>query len=83
MRAIAACSADRIGFEIELNQLVKITDEDEYFPPPPELRELVPALDSLAAVAFGGDPEAARSLGGPFAGDRASDAAEMLARLDC
>ena len=61
---------------------VRVTDEDEYFPPPPELRELVPALDSLAAVAFGGDPEAARSRGGPFAGDRGADAAEMLARLD-
>ncbi len=61
---------------------VRVTDEDEYFPPPPELRELVPALDALAAVAFGGDPQAARALGGPFAGDRASDAADMLARLD-
>ena len=61
---------------------VRVTDEDEYFPPPPELRELVPALDALAAVAFGGDPQAARALGGPFAGDRTSDAAEMLARLD-
>src|SRR5918992_589273 len=27
---------------------VHVTDEDEYFPPPRELRELVPALDSLA-----------------------------------
>jgi 4-hydroxy-3-methylbut-2-enyl diphosphate reductase len=61
---------------------VRVTDEDEYFPPPPELRELVPALDALAAVAFGGDPEAARALGGPFAGDRSSDATEMLARLE-
>src|SRR6476620_4857824 len=61
---------------------VRVTDEDEYFPPPPELRELVPALDTLAAVAFGGDPQAARALGGPFAGDRAADAAEMLASLD-
>jgi len=61
---------------------VRVTDEDEYFPPPPELRELVPALDALAAVAFGGDPGAARALGGRFAADRASDAAEMLASLD-
>ena len=61
---------------------VRVTDEDEYFPPPPELRELVPALDALAALAFGGDPAVARSLGGRFAGDRASDASEMLASLD-
>ena len=61
---------------------VRVTDEDEYFPPPPELRELVPALDALAAFAFGGDPRAARALGGRFAGDRASDAAEMLASLN-
>ena len=33
-----------------------MTDEDEYFPPPPELRELVPALDALAALMVGGDP---------------------------
>ena len=46
---------------------VRVTDEDEYFPPPPELRELVPALDALAALAFGGDPQAARALGGRFA----------------
>ena len=61
---------------------VRVTDEDEYFPPPPELRELVPALDALAAFAFGGDPQAARALGGRFAGDRAADASEMLASLD-
>ncbi len=61
---------------------VRVTDEDEYFPPPPELRELVPALDALAAVVFGGDPGTARARGGPFAGDRVSDATEMLARLD-
>jgi len=61
---------------------VRVTDEDEYFPPPPELRELVPALDALAAIAFGGDPHAARALGGRFAQDRAADASEMLASLD-
>ena len=35
---------------------VRVTDEDEYFPPPRELRELIPALDAVAAFAFGGDP---------------------------
>jgi 4-hydroxy-3-methylbut-2-enyl diphosphate reductase len=61
---------------------VRVSDEDEYFPPPPELRELVPALDTIAAFAFGGAPRAARALGGRFAGDRSADAAEMLASLD-
>src|SRR5204862_325701 len=39
---------------------VYVTDEDEYFPPPRELRELVPALDGLAALMVGGDPVEAR-----------------------
>jgi 4-hydroxy-3-methylbut-2-enyl diphosphate reductase len=75
--AVIAVLAPEAGVE-----RVRVTDEDEYFPPPPELRELVPALDTIAAFAFGGDPAAARALGGRFAGDRASDAAEMLASLD-
>ena len=49
---------------------VYVTDEDEYFPPPRELRELVPALDVVAALALGGDPRASRELGGPFSADR-------------
>jgi 4-hydroxy-3-methylbut-2-enyl diphosphate reductase len=75
--AVIAALAPTAGVE-----RVRVTDEDEYFPPPPELRELVPALDALAALAFGGDPQKARALGGRFAGDRASDAAEMLASLN-
>ena len=62
-------------------RVVRVTDEDEYFPPPRELREIVPALDSLVAVMFGGDPAAARSLGGPLAADRATDASAVLANL--
>ena len=42
---------------------VRVTDEDEYFPPPRELRELIPALDAVAAFAFGGDPDARRERG--------------------
>jgi 4-hydroxy-3-methylbut-2-en-1-yl diphosphate reductase len=57
---------------------VFVTDEDEYFPPPRELRELVPLLDALSAFAFGGDPETARKLGGPFANDREADASSAL-----
>ena len=29
---------------------MRVTEEDEYFPPPPELRELVPALDAAGRV---------------------------------
>src|SRR5262249_9877884 len=42
---------------------VFVIDEDEYFPPPRELRELLPALDSLVAFALGGNPPAARTHG--------------------
>ncbi len=62
-------------------ELVHVTDEDEYFPPPRELRELVPTLDSVAAFLLGGDPAAARARGGPFTEDRAVDASHALADL--
>ncbi len=39
---------------------VHVTDEDEYFPPPRELRELMSALDVAAPALFGGPlPDAA------------------------
>lgn len=60
---------------------VHVTDEDEYFPPPRQLRELMPLLDSLTAMAAGGDPAAARGLGGAFTDDRRMDASEALADL--
>src|SRR5918994_2150911 len=60
---------------------VHVTDEDEYFPPPRELRELVPALDGLAALMVGGNPVAARRRGGPFSDDRGMDASLVLAEL--
>ncbi len=62
-------------------ELVYVTEEDEYFPPPRELRELVPALDGLAALMVGGDPTAARRRGGPFSDDRGMDASLVLADL--
>jgi len=62
-------------------QVVRVTDEDEYFPPPRELRELLPALDVVAALLTGGDPGAARRLGGPFDDDRGADASAVLADL--
>jgi 4-hydroxy-3-methylbut-2-enyl diphosphate reductase len=60
---------------------VHVTDEDEYFPPPRELRELVPALDGLVALMLGGDPDAARRRGGPLSDDRGVDASTVLAGL--
>jgi 4-hydroxy-3-methylbut-2-enyl diphosphate reductase len=60
---------------------VFVTDEEEYFPPPRELRELLPSLDAVAALLVGGDPAAARARGGPFSDDRAADASDVLARL--
>jgi 4-hydroxy-3-methylbut-2-en-1-yl diphosphate reductase len=60
---------------------VRVTDEDEYFPPPRELRELIPALDALAAFALGGDPQLARRAGGPLSDDRSLDASGVLAAL--
>jgi 4-hydroxy-3-methylbut-2-enyl diphosphate reductase len=60
---------------------VRVTEEDEYFPPPRELRELMPALDALVAVAFGADPVAARARGGPLTADRDRDASAVLAAL--
>jgi 4-hydroxy-3-methylbut-2-enyl diphosphate reductase len=60
---------------------VRVTDEDEYFPPPRELREMIPALDAAAALMLGGDVTAVRTTGGPFADDRALDASKVLAGL--
>lgn len=34
---------------------IRITDEDEYFPPPRNLRDLLNALDSVAVIGLGGD----------------------------
>ncbi len=76
VEAVIAKLAPRDGV-----RAVRVTDEDEYFPPPRELRELMPALDSLAALVFGGDPAAARDARGPFAGDRGLAASHVLGTL--
>jgi 4-hydroxy-3-methylbut-2-enyl diphosphate reductase len=60
---------------------VRVTEESEYFPPPRELRELLPTLDALVALTLGGDPAAARTRGGPFAADRDVAASDALAAL--
>jgi 4-hydroxy-3-methylbut-2-enyl diphosphate reductase len=74
VESVIARLAPRTGVEV-----VRMTDEDEYFPPPRELRELIPALDAVAALMLGGDVTAVKAPGGPFVDDRILDASKVLA----
>ncbi len=59
-------------------ELVSVTDEDEYFPPPRELRDLLSAVGAFVSFTLGGPPPTA-----PLAEDRqiaASDVLDALAR---
>jgi 4-hydroxy-3-methylbut-2-enyl diphosphate reductase len=56
---------------------VTVTNEDEYFPPPRELRELLSALDAVVSVTLGAPP-ASRSA---FADDRHRAASDVLDAL--
>jgi 4-hydroxy-3-methylbut-2-enyl diphosphate reductase len=60
-------------------ELVRVTDEDEYFPPPRELREVFPALDVAAALTLGGDPHA--DAFGVSRDDRSVAASDVLASM--
>jgi 4-hydroxy-3-methylbut-2-enyl diphosphate reductase len=55
---------------VEGVEVVDVIDEDEYFPPPRELREAMGALDLAYAATLGADPAAARDAGGAFTDDR-------------
>jgi 4-hydroxy-3-methylbut-2-enyl diphosphate reductase len=55
---------------------VRITDEDEYFPPPRELRDLLTAVDVLATFAIGGSVAERPGLR-----DRELAASDVLAQL--
>jgi len=55
-------------------EVVSVTDEDEYFPPPRELRELVGGVTALLGVTLG-----APGGGAPFADDREVAASDVLA----
>jgi len=55
---------------------VRITDEDEYFPPPRNLRELLSAIDVVATLAAGGPVGSQTQLQ-----DRHVDASEVLTGL--
>jgi 4-hydroxy-3-methylbut-2-en-1-yl diphosphate reductase len=76
VQAVIARLAPRGGVEE-----VDVTDEEEYFPPPRTLREVMPVLDTVAALATGGSPKAAAALGGSFSADRAVNASDTLAAL--
>ncbi|MGI9601525.1 MAG: 4-hydroxy-3-methylbut-2-enyl diphosphate reductase [Acidimicrobiales bacterium] len=56
---------------------ISITDEDEYFPPPRNLRDLLGAIDDFATLALGG-PLTDR----PPVNDRQLHASDVLAGLD-
>jgi 4-hydroxy-3-methylbut-2-enyl diphosphate reductase len=58
---------------------VHVTEEDEYFPPPRELRELMSALDVTVAAVFGGPLPDGALAGGAFSEDRRVDASDVLA----
>jgi len=63
----------------------RVTTEDEYFPPPPELREQLRALALAVGVLTGGrvptGPNGEPALLDPVSNDRLSSAAEVLAGL--
>jgi 4-hydroxy-3-methylbut-2-enyl diphosphate reductase len=60
-------------------EVVQVITEDEYFPPPPELRELLPALSACLSLLAGGPAPAGRA--DPMADDRTRSAAAELAGL--
>jgi 4-hydroxy-3-methylbut-2-enyl diphosphate reductase len=55
---------------------VRVTDEEEYFPPPRALRDMLSVIDLLAAIGLGGDPGALAPVN-----DRDRPASVVLAQL--
>jgi 4-hydroxy-3-methylbut-2-en-1-yl diphosphate reductase len=74
VEAVVAALGPRDGVE-----LVHVTTEDEYFPPPPELRELLRALATTLGLLSGRRP--APTDADPAAGDRGLSAADVLEAL--
>ncbi|MCU0260541.1 MAG: 4-hydroxy-3-methylbut-2-enyl diphosphate reductase [Ilumatobacteraceae bacterium] len=64
--------APRAGVE-----LVRVTDEDEYFPPPRNIRELQQSIETAATALLGGS-----LLARPVADDRSLAASDVLTALD-
>ena len=58
-------------------ELVRVTEEDEYFPPPRNIRELQAAIESASTVLLGGGV-----LTSPKMDDRSLSASAVLASLD-
>ena len=58
-------------------EIVSVTDEDEYFPPPGQLRELLPAIAAVAALGL----YAPIPTSATFQDDRATAASDVLAGL--
>ena len=59
-------------------EIVRVTDEDEYFPLPPRLRAFVKTVQALVEGAFAAPNPGAH---GPIEDDRGWDASEALALL--
>lgn len=72
VNAVLARLAPRGGI-----QQIEAVEEDEYFPPPRELRELLRGVLALAGTMFGQPP----STQGPLADDRSIEASEVLMDL--
>ncbi len=56
--------------------LVTVTDEDEYFPPPRNLRDMLAAVDAFATFSVGGSP-----IDRPAVNDRKLPASDVLSSL--
>ena len=75
--AVVAALSPRSGTEE-----IQVTVEDEYFPPPPELRELLRGLGAALQLGLGAPPSEGKSEGAaPFGADKESSAAGVLAAL--
>jgi 4-hydroxy-3-methylbut-2-enyl diphosphate reductase len=72
VRAVIDRLAPRHGVEE-----VAVTAEDEYFPPPRELRDLLAALNAAVSATLGARPPAVS----PFADDRQRAASDVLDAL--
>jgi len=62
-------------------QAAPVTVEEEYFPPPPELRELLRGLESALVLLNGAPAGPQEGPGGVLADDRTTAAADVLERL--
>jgi 4-hydroxy-3-methylbut-2-enyl diphosphate reductase len=86
--ALVQAVVDRLN-PIHGVQHAPVTVEEEYFPPPPELRELLRGLEAAltllngvpAGAPEGGGPDGGSAEGRVLAGDRSTAAADVLERL--